>query len=180
MRRIVVSEFMSLDGVIEDPGGAEGSKHGGWTMPYWNDEIAAFKTEEVTAADALLLGRITYEGFAAAWPGRGDDEPFAAKMNSMPKHVATTTLDALTWNASPLKGDLADAVRALDGYVLVNGSATVVNALARADLIDELRLVVYPIALGDGKRMFAEKTPLSLQSVAPTSTGALLLIYARP
>ena len=98
MRKVVVSEFVSLDGVIEDPGGAEKSKHGAWTMQYWNDEIGKFKLDEIFASDALLLGRVTYQGFAAAWPSRTDEQGFAQWMNSIPKYVVSTTVKQLDWN----------------------------------------------------------------------------------
>src|SRR5215831_10315153 len=99
-RRLVVSEFVSLDGVMEDPGGAEGYEHGGWTMPYWDDQIGAFKLEELFASGALLLGRVTYEGFAKAWPSMTDEAGFADRMNGMPKHVVSSTLGEATWNNS--------------------------------------------------------------------------------
>src|SRR6185437_1899675 len=107
MSKIIVSEFMSLDGVIEDPGGAEGFEHGGWTFPYWSDEIGKFKGEELFASDAMLLGRVTYEGFAAAWPSRTDEHGFAERMNSLPKFVVSTTLAEAEWqNSTIVKGDV--------------------------------------------------------------------------
>ncbi len=186
MGKIVVTEFVSLDGVVEDPGGAEGTPHGGWTMPYWNDEIAAFKLEELLDAEAMLLGRVTYSGFAAAWPAMQDPGGFADRMNGLPKYVVTSTLSDLAWNNSTrLVGDVATAVGALKeqvaGTILLAGSATLANELARLGLVDEYRLVVYPIALGDGKRLF-DRTyrPLELTDMKRTSSGALLLTYRVP
>lgn len=182
MGRIAVTEFVSLDGVMEDPGGAEGSRHGGWTMPYWNDEVAAFKKEELVVAEGLLLGRVTYDGFAAAWPAMTDE--FADRMNGIAKYVVTSRRDALAWNNSTrLDGDVAAAVGRLKdqvkGNILVAGSATLVQELARQGLVDEYRLVVYPIVLGDGKRLFGEDsyTKLNLMFEQRTSTGALLVTY---
>ena len=183
MGKIVVTEFVSLDGVMEDPGGAEGTPHGGWTIPYWNDDIAAFKKDELDAADAMLLGRVTYSGFAAAWPTMTDEAGFADRMNSIPKYVVTSTLDTLTWNNSTrLEGDVATAVRALkdrvEGSILVGGSATLVHELTRHGLVDEYRLVVYPVVLGRGKRVFDDAyAKLQLTYELRTGTGALLLSY---
>lgn len=184
MGTIVVAEFVSLDTVMEDPGGAEGTPHGGWSMAYWNDEIAAFKTEELFDAEAMLLGRTTYEGFAAAWPTMKDEEGFADRMNGIPKYVVTSTLDTLTWNNSTrLDGEVAASVGALKdrvpGNILVNGSATLVHELARLGLVDQYRLVVYPLTLGAGKRVFGNGTyaKLDLTSERRTSTGAVLVDY---
>ncbi|MDQ6614324.1 MAG: dihydrofolate reductase family protein [Actinomycetota bacterium] len=184
MGKIVVTEFVSLDGVMEDPGGAEGTPHGGWTIPYWNDEISEFKKDELFAAEAMLLGRVTYEGFAAAWPAMTDEAGFADRMNGIAKYVVTSTLDTLTWNNSTrLEGDGATAVRSLkeqvEGNILVGGSATLVHGLAQHGLVDEYRLVVYPVSLGGGKRVFADRTftKLDLTLEQRTSTGAILLAY---
>jgi dihydrofolate reductase len=184
MGKIVVSEFVSLDGVMEDPGGAEGTPHGGWTIPYWNDEIATFKKEELFAAESMLLGRVTYDGFAAAWPTMSDADGFADRMNSIAKYVVTSRLDTLTWsNSARLEGDVASAVRALkdrvEGSILVGGSATLVHALVRHSLVDEFRLVVCPVSLGGGKRVFDDGvyTRLELTDEQRTSTGAVLLSY---
>jgi dihydrofolate reductase len=160
--KLVVSEFVSLDGVMEDPGGAEGFEHGGWTFQFERGEEGdKFKLDEVLEADAMLLGRVTYEGFAAAWPAIEDEAGFAEKMNSMPKRVVSSTLEELTWNNSSLvEGDLTEAVEKLkqefDGHILVAGSATLVQALIENDLVDELRLMVFPIVLGSGKRLFGD------------------------
>jgi dihydrofolate reductase len=187
MRKIVVSEFVSLDGVMEDPGGAEGYQFGGWTMPYWNDELGAFKTEELFASDALLLGRVTYQGFAAAWPGRTDEQGFSDRMNSNHKFVVSTTLDTAEWaNSTIIKGDLVDELTKIKEQpgedILVAGSATLVQALMRHQLVDELRLEVYPIVLGRGKRIFSDDSYAKLELVhqQATSTGVLLLVYRRP
>jgi dihydrofolate reductase len=184
MGKIVITEFVSLDGVMEDPGGAEGTPRGGWTIPYWNDEIAAFKTEELVTAEAMLLGRITYEGFAAAWPSMTDEAGFADRMNGIAKYVVTSTLDTLTWNNSTrLEGDVAKAVGALkeqvEGNILLAGSATLGHELARQGLVDEYRLVVYPVSLGGGKRVFGDGsfTKLELTHEQRTSSGAVLLAY---
>jgi dihydrofolate reductase len=186
MRKIVVSEFLSLDGVMEDPGGAEKYQHGGWTVPYWNDELGAFKTEELFASDALLLGRVTYQGFAAAWPSMTDEAGFADRMNSNHKYVVSATLDKAEWGpASIVEGDLVEELTKFKqqpgGDILVAGSATLVQALMRHRLVDELRLEVYPIVLGAGKRLFGDDsyTKLELVSEQATSTGVLLLVYRR-
>jgi len=184
MRKIVVSEFVSLDGVMEDPGGSEKSKHGAWTMQYWNDEIGKFKLEELFASDALLLGRVTYQGFAAAWPSRSDEQGFAQWMNSIPKYVVSTTLKQLDWNNSRLiKGSLPDEISKLKQQsgknILVNGSATLVHSLMQHDLIDEYRLLVYPVVLGDGKRLFKDgkNTKLRLAETRAFPSGVVFLQY---
>lgn len=182
MRRIVVSEFVSLDGVMEDPGGAEKFEHGGWTIPYWNDDIAAYKTAELFASDGLLLGRVTYEGFAAAWPKMKDD--FADHMNNVAKYVVSSTLETADWNNSTvIRGDLVEEITNLKQQpgkdILVAGSATLVQALMRHNLVDELRLEVYPVVLGSGKRLFAESGRVNLELVdtQATSSGVTLLTY---
>src|SRR6476646_4049794 len=155
MGRIVVTEFVSLDGVMEDPGGAENFKHGGWSFKIARgDEGDKFKLDETFASDALLLGRKTYEGFAAAWPSR--DGEFADKFNTMPKYVVSSTLAEPEWqNSTVLKGDLAEEVGKLkerqDGDVVVHGSPQLVQTLLEHDLVDELRLMVFPLVLGTGK-----------------------------
>jgi len=186
MRKIVVSEFVSLDGVMEDPGGAEGFEHGGWTMPYWSDELGAFKTEELVAADALLLGRVTYEAFAAAWPGRSDEGGFADRMNGYRKYVVSSTLKDPDWNNSTvLSGDLVEELTSLKNEpgadLLVAGSAMLVQGLLARGLVDQLRLAVYPVLLGTGKRLFGEGgyTKLELVSQATTGNGVQLLDYRR-
>jgi dihydrofolate reductase len=162
MSKLVVSEFVTLDGVMEDPGGAEGFDRGGWAFQFERGAQGdKFKLDEALAADALLLGRRTYEGFAEAWPSRTDEAGFADKMNSMPKFVVSTTMDEAEWNNSTvIKGDLAAEVALLkqqiDGNILVYGSAELVRALIQHDLVDELVLMVFPVVLGRGKRLFAD------------------------
>ena len=167
MGRIVVTEFVSLDGVMEDPGGAEGYKHGGWTFEFESgDEGNQFKLDETLEAEALLLGRVTYEGFAAAWPSMEDPVGFADKMNGMPKYVVSSTLKNPEWNNSTvLEGDLGEAVARLkqeiDGVILVGGSAQLVQSLVELDLVDEFRLMVFPVILRSalaprGGAMFAQ------------------------
>jgi dihydrofolate reductase len=159
MGRIVVTEFISLDGVIEDPGGSESFRHGGWSFATSSEEGFQFKLDETRASEALLLGRVTYEGFAEAWPSR--DGEFADKLNSMPKYVVSSTLEEAGWNNSKvLAGDLAEEVAELkgrhDGDIVVHGSASLVQALIERDLVDELRLMQFPVLLGSGKRLFGE------------------------
>jgi dihydrofolate reductase len=184
MTRIVVSEFISLDGVIEDPGGAEGFEHGGWTFKFDQGEDGMrLKFEEVMEADALLLGRTTYEDFAKAWPTMEGTGEFGERMNGMPKHVLTSSPLTPEWaNAHVLEGDLPAAVAGLEGTLLVNGSARLVQALTAHDLIDEYRLMVFPIVLGTGKRLFGESAaPASLRLVGTHPVGedgVLMLTYA--
>jgi dihydrofolate reductase len=184
MARIVVTEFVSLDGVIEDPGGSEDFKHGGWSFEIERGEEGdKFKLDEALAADALLLGRVTYEGFAAAWPSREGD--FADKFNNMPKYVVSSTLDEPDWNNSTvLKGDVAEEVSKLrqeqDGEIVVHGSAQLVQTLVDHDLVDELRLMVFPVVLGSGKRLFGDtngKKRLRLADSKTVGDGVAILIY---
>jgi dihydrofolate reductase len=186
MGRIVVTEFVSLDGVTEDPGGAEDFKHGGWTFEISRgDEGDRFKLDETMASEALLLGRVTYEGFAKAWPTR--DGEFADKFNSMPKYVVSSTLTDPEWtNTTVLEGDLADEVSRLreqhDGDVVVHGSMQLVEALLENDLVDELRLMVFPVVLGSGKRLFGEtsdKKSLKLRDSQVVGDGVAILVYER-
>src|SRR5438094_8000429 len=169
MGKIVVTEFVSLDGVIEDPGGAEDFKYGGWSFEISRgDEGDKFKLDEAFAAEALLLGRVTYEGFAAAWPSRDGD--FADKFNSMPKYVVSSTLRNPEWNNSKVvEGELAEGVSKLkqevDGDIVVHGSAQLVQGLLERDLVDELRLMVLPVVLGSGKRLFGESGKKRLRLV---------------
>ncbi len=186
MGRIVVTEFVSLDGVTEDPGGSEDFKHGGWSFEISRgDEGDRFKLDETMASEALLLGRVTYEGFAKAWPTR--DGEFADKFNSMPKYVVSSTLTDPEWtNTTVLEGDLADEVSRLreqhDGDVVVHGSMQLVEALLENDLVDELRLMVFPVVLGSGKRLFGEtsdKKPLKLSDSKIVGDGVAILVYER-
>jgi dihydrofolate reductase len=187
MRKIVVTEFVSLDGVMEDPGGAEDFAHGGWTFKFPDPEGMQYKLDEVTEHDALLLGRVTYEGFAAAWPDRTDEAGFAAKMNSMPKYVVSTTLERAEWNNSTVIGEnVADEIAKLKqqpgGDILVAGSRTLVQTLIAHDLVDEYRLMVFPIVLGSGKRLFghsADARTLQLTDSKALASGTLVLTYQR-
>jgi dihydrofolate reductase len=187
MGKIVVTEFISADGIIEDPGGAEDYEHGGWSFQIdRGDEGNQFKLDETMATDALLLGRVTYEGFADAWPSREGE--FADKFNSMPKYVVSTTLGDPEWNnTTVISGDIAAEVGKLKGQfandVVVHGSAQLVNTLKDEDLVDEYRLMVFPVVLGKGKRLFSDGgdlTPLRLsdaQQVGPA--GVIVLTYQR-
>jgi len=184
--RIVVTEFVSLDGVMEDPGGAEGYEHGGWSFQVSRgDEGDKFKLDELVDAEAQLLGRVTYEGFAKAWPSITDEAGFAERMNSMPKYVVSSTLTNPEWqNTTVLSGDVAEEVSKLkqevDGNILVAGSARLVQALIEHDLVDELRLMVYPVVLGSGKRLFAttsDKKALRLAESKVVGDGVQILVY---
>jgi dihydrofolate reductase len=173
MRQIVVTEFVSLDGVMEAPG---------WTFKYWNDEIANFKGEESSASDALLLGRVTYEGFAAAWPESEDEG--AEYFNGVRKYVVSTTLDRAEWNNSILiRENVVEEIAKLkqqDGKdIMVHGSATLVQTLMQHDLVDRYRLLVYPVVLGKGKRLFQEGTPANLKLLESQSfsSGVVALVY---
>jgi dihydrofolate reductase len=188
MGKIVITEFVSLDGVMEDPGGAEDFKHGGWTFEFESgDEGNQFKLDETLEAEALLLGRVTYEGFAAAWPGMEDPVGFADKMNSMPKYVVSSTLENPEWNNSTvLEGDAAEAVAKLkqeiDGVILVGGSAQLAQTLFDNDLVDEVRLMVFPVVLGSGKRLFgdsSDKLRLRLASSKTVGDGITINTYER-
>jgi dihydrofolate reductase len=188
MGRLVVSEFVTLDGVMEDPGGAEGFEHGGWAFQFdRGKEGDAFKLEETLGASALLLGRRTYEGFAQAWPGRTDEVGFAEKMNNMPKFVVSSTLEAPSWNNSTvLQGDVPAAVSTLkeqqDGDILVAGSGQLVGTLLTNQLVDELRLMVFPLALGAGRHLFPEGVgPLKMHLLesGKVGDGVLVLRYQR-
>jgi dihydrofolate reductase len=182
--KIVVTEFVSLDGVVEDPGGAEDFKYGGWSFEISRgDEGDKFKLDETMATEALLLGRVTYEGFAAAWPSREGE--FADKFNSMPKYVVSSTLKDPSWtNSTVLSGDVAGEVAKLkqqvDGDIVVHGSVQLVQALIDHDLVDELRLMVFPVVLGSGKRIFGEtsdKKPLRLVDSRVVGDGVAILTY---
>ena len=184
MGRIVVTEFVSLDGVMEDPGGSENFRYGGWTFEIdRGDEGNKFKLDETMASEALLLGRVTYEGFATAWPSREGE--FADKFNSMPKYVVSTTLDEPGWNnTTVLRGDVAGEVAKLkrekEGDIVVHGSAQLVQALLENGLVDELRLMVFPVVLGSGKRLFGEtgdKKPLRLADSKTVGDGVAILVY---
>jgi dihydrofolate reductase len=181
--RIVVTEFVSVDGVMEDPGGVEGFEHGGWAFETVRGEGEQFKLEEARDSDALLLGRVTYQGFAEAWPSR--DGEFADKFNSMPKYVVSSTLHAPEWNNSTvLGGDVVQEVSKLrqetDGNIVVHGSGQLAQTLVEHDLVDELRLMVFPVVLGAGKRLFGDtsaKKRLRLTDSKTVGDGVTILIY---
>ena len=192
MRKLVVGTFVTLDGVMQAPGGPDedrqgGFQHGGWSFTYWDDLMGQRIVELTLQADALLLGRKTYEIFAAHWPQVGDDDPVAAKLNSIPKHVASRTLDEVTWNNSTLlQGDVAEAVAALKqepgGEIQVTGSGNLIQTLIRHDLVDEYRLWVFPLVLGEGKRLVADGTipgALRLVDTTVSSTGVAIHTYER-
>ncbi len=185
MRKIVVSEYVSLDGIFEDPGGGEKTKNGGWSFQFWNEDAASYKFDELFASDALLLGRVTSEGFAKAWPTMKDEAGFADRMNSLPKYVVSTTLKDPAWNNTRLiKENVVEEVSRLKQQpgmdILVAGSADLVHMLMQNDLVDEYRLLVHPVVLGSGKRLFqdgAEKQILRLIDAKPFSSGIVLLTY---
>ena len=186
MARIVVTEFVSLDGVMEAPGGGEDYRHAGWTFEISRgDEGDQFKLDETMGTEALLLGRVTYEGFAKAWPTREGE--FADKFNSMPKYVVSSTLKDPDWtNTTVLDGDVAEQVTKLkdelDGDVVVHGSAQLVQTLVEHDLVDELRLMVFPVVLGSGKRLFGETTdkkPMRHVYSKVVGDGVMILTYER-
>ena len=175
MRKLKLAMYVALDGVVEDPA---------WTGPFWNEELSDLQEGYLYSSDALVLGRVTYEGFAASWPGMEESTgDFGKKMNSMPKYVASRTLKDAEWNASVIQGDLGDAVRALKaedgGDLLIYGSGTLVDELTRLSLIDEYRLMLYPVLVGTGKRLFADdsETTLHLTDEQTTSTGVVVLTY---
>ena len=182
MRTLIVTEFMTLDGRMEAPGGEPTHPHAGWTMELGTPELHEFKLQETLEAESLLLGRVTYEGFSAAWPER--DGPFADKMNTMPKHVASTTLRDPGWNATVLEGDVPAAVVELKrqdgGPILVAGSGTLVHTLLTHGLVDELRLMVYPVTIGSGLSVFPEtpnRMAFTLTDLTRYESGVLLQVY---
>jgi dihydrofolate reductase len=212
MRKLIVTEFVTLDGVMQGPGGVDedrsgGFDKGGWCFQFWDDEPWKFKSDELASTGAILLGRETYEIFAGAWPTLTESEitqrideaggdakaieaastgdPFAERMNSLPKYVASTTLKDVAWNNSTLiKGDVAAGVRKLKEQpgenIFVHGSGTLVRSLMRSDLIDEYRLMVFPIVLGSGKRLFGDgigTQPLRLVASTPFKSGVTVLKY---
>ena len=185
MGKVVVSQFISLDGVIEDPGGAEEFDRGGWAFKFdRGPEGDKFKLDEVMASEVLLLGRVTYEGFAEAWPSRSGD--FADKINGMPKYVVSATLKDPEWNNSTvIGGDVAEAVARLrqdvDGDILVNDSVQLVQTLMEHDLVDEYRLMVFPTILGAGKRLFGETShAAALRLVDAKPAGQTLILVYEP
>jgi len=182
MRTLIVTEFTTLDGVVEAPGGEPTHPHAGWTMPLGVPELFEYKLAETLEAESMLLGRKTYEGFFAAWPER--DGEFADKMNAMPKHVVTSTLSELGWNAEVLAGDVPSGVRRLKegegGPILVAGSATLVQTLLAQGLVDELRLMVFPVLVGGGLTIYSDDrhlVALELVELVQYSSGVLLQVY---
>jgi dihydrofolate reductase len=184
--RIVAAEYVSLDGRMEmdDPDRQE-QEPGGWTAPYWNDELSKLQHDQLFASDALLLGRVTFVSFASAWPAVTDEEGFADRMNSLPKYVASRTLkEPLEWNGTLLEPDLVEAVKGLKEQpgrdVLIYGSGEVFNTLAGNGLIDEYRLMIHPVVLGRGKPLFADqqiRSGLTLADSQRTNKGVVTLIY---
>ena len=191
MGKVIVSEFVTLDGVMEAPGGEPGHPHSGWVGDFMGPEQLRYKLDEVLQAESLLIGRVTYESFAAAWPGRSTPGPvtdmgvFADKMNAMPKHVVSTTLRDPTWNNSRvISGDVAREVTRLKaregGAILVAGSRTLVHTLMAHDLVDEYRLMTFPVVLGSGRRLFPDsphKTVLRLADTRTFGTGVVVNTY---
>jgi dihydrofolate reductase len=192
MRRLVVGTFLTVDGVMQGPGGPDedregGFEHGGWSVNYWDDVMGEWITESTLRAGALLLGRKTYEIFAAHWPHVSHDDPVAAKLNSVPKYVASRTLDDVTWNNSTLiEGDVAEAVAALKeeqgDEIQVTGSGDLIQTLMEHDLVDEYRLWVFPVVVGEGKRLFASgalPSALKLVDTKVSTTGVAIQSYER-
>jgi dihydrofolate reductase len=186
MGRVVVTEFVSLDGIMEDPGGAEDFKYGGWAFEFSRgDEGEQFKLDETRESEALLLGRVTYEGFAQAWPTRTGE--FADLFNNMPKYVVSSTLEQPAWtNTTVLSGDVAEEVtnlkEKLDGNIVVHGSAQLAQFLLENDLVDELRLMIFPVVLGTGEKFFgstSNKKPLQLADVRTVGDGVAIMIYRK-
>ena len=179
MRKVVVSEFMSVDGVMEAPFE--------WQPAFWHDDIGSYKNEELFASDALLLGRVTYEGFASAWPTMEGTGEFGERMNSMAKYVVSTTLEQANWtNSTIIREDVANEVARLKEQpgenILIAGSADLVRSLMRDDLIDEYRLMIHPVVAGQGKRLFADTsdlTSLRLVDSRTFPTGVIVLTYHR-
>jgi dihydrofolate reductase len=187
MGKVVVTEFVSIDGVFEDPGGSENYKHGGWTFKFdRGDDGDKIKLDELMEADAQLLGRVTFEAFAEAWPSREGE--FADKINSGPKYVVSTTLENPEWeNSTVIKDNVSDEVSKLkdtyDGDILIAGSGQLVRSLMQDGLVDMLRLMVFPVVLGSGKRLFEEEIDPSVMTLTDTkqvgSDGVMVLTYER-
>jgi dihydrofolate reductase len=184
MRKLIVTEFVSLDGVMEAPGGEPEYAHSGWVADFFSDDLGAYKEEEQVGADILLLGRKTYDSFYGAWPHR--EGAFADKLNAMPKYVVSTTLGSSDWHdTTVIASDVEGAVTRLKGEgdgdpILVPGSRTLVHTLLRAGLVDQLNLQVFPLLLGSGARVYPDspdKTPLELISSSATANGVLLQSY---
>jgi dihydrofolate reductase len=192
MSKLIVQTFVSLDGVMQGPGGpdedrSDGFAHGGWLVPYFDEAMGGTMVDWTGRADAVLFGRKTYEILAAHWPRVGDEDPIAAKLNSVRKYVVSTTLDTVEWNNSTLiSGDVAGAVAGLKrgsgGEIQVTGSGELIQTLMRHDLVDEYRLMVFPVLVGSGKRLFAGGTmpaALELAESAMSGTGVAIHTYRR-
>ncbi len=181
MANLIVSEFVTLDGVMEAPGGEPGHPHSGWVFDFMGPEQEQYKLQEVLDADALLLGRVTYEGFSAAWPERSG--PFADKMNSMPKHVVSTTLEDPAWNNTSVMRDVREVAglkKQEGGPIVLAGSRTLVHGLMEHGLVDEFRLMIFPVVLGSGARVFPEtpdKTELELVDTQAFASGVVVHTY---
>src|SRR5688572_13789292 len=190
--KLTVTTFVSVDGVMQGPGGptedpSDGFERGGWLVPHFDEQTGEFMNSVFERVDAFLLGRRTYDIFAAAWPNATDpDDPVATKLNTLPKHVASTTLRDPEWTGtSVIEGDVAEAVRALKAQpgeeLQVHGSGTLVRYLLENDLVDELNLLVFPVLVGDGRRLFADKGPatgLRLEESRTTPSGVVIQRYA--
>jgi len=176
MGKVYAVEYVTLDGVFEEPA---------WSGPYFNEELSSWQDDNLKEADALLLGRRTYEGFKAAWPQlEAETGHFGKKMNGMGKHVATTTLTEPEWNARFIQGDVAEAVtklKAEPGNLMINGSASLVNYLTKHNLIDEYRIMIYPVVVGEGRKLWAEgtKVALKLTNSFTTTTGVEVVTYVQ-
>ena len=185
MRKLVVSEFVTLDGVMEDPGGGDRTPHGGWSFKFGRSaDQQQFKTNELFASDALLLGRVTYQGFAAAWPTMPGTGEYGERMNSLPKHVVSTTLETLDWNNSrPIKQNVAAEISKLKQQpgqdILVFGSGQLVQTLMAHDLVDQYNLLVHPVVLGSGQRLFRDDAQAALKLVETKTfeNGIVALVY---
>lgn len=192
MRKLMVTTFVSLDGVMQGPGGADedrdgGFEHGGWSVPHFGPDLIQRMTTLVRRADALLVGRRTYDIFAANWPLAEADDPIGSKMNSVRKYVASRTLDTVSWqNSTLLTGDVAEAVARLkqegDGEIQVHGSGDLIQTLIEHDLVDEFHVLVFPVLIGSGKRLFGKGTVpagLRLVDTATSESGVVISTYAR-
>ena len=185
MRKIIVSEYVTLDGVMEDPGGGDKSKYGGWSRQFWNEQAMNFKYDELFACDSLLLGRITYDSFAKAWPTMKDTGDFGERMNSISKFVVSTTLKSAKWNNSTIiNNNVGEKIKTLKEQpgkdILVEGSAELVHSLMQNDLVDEFRLMIHPIVVGGGKQLFGQGIDhkvLTLVETKTFSSGIVVLIY---
>ncbi len=184
MRKIVATEYVTLDGTFGDPGGQSKEEYTGWSMPFWSEDVGKYKFDEILEHDALLLGRITYEGFAAAWPTMEGTGGFGEKMNGMPKYVVSNTLQKADWNNTKIiSGEIAEQIRKLKEQpgknILVAGSGQLLKFLLENDLADEIRMLLHPVVLGGGKKLFAKAVAqkFQLDNVKTFKTGISLLTY---